>query len=151
MSHSIYVSGPIMAPDVDGGLPSRLTVERRKMKFNQVSKIIRDNVISTTYVINPLNIPACTPRMNKPVCAGLENGPFGKGHSWQCYLRHDLEVLVMCHEIVMLEGWENSPGANVEFNTAKALGLEISYWCDLHANAHSDGPCNNKVEGTRNV
>ena len=136
MSYSIYVSGPIMAPDLDGDLPSRLTVERRKAKFNTVSKIIRDDVGSTTLVINPLDVDACKAGTTSPICSGVEDGK----HSWQCYLRYDLEQLVMCHEIVMLEGWEGSPGATVEFNVANFLGLEINYWCDEHVSAHPE-PC----------
>lgn len=142
MSHSIYISGPIMAPDIDGGLPSRLTVERRKMKFNQVAKIIRDNVGSTTLVINPLDVEACKPNTTRPVCASTVDG--NVDHSWQCYLRHDLEVLVMCHEVVMLEGWEGSPGANVEKKVAEMLGLEITYWCDEHVSSHPT-PCKEKM------
>jgi hypothetical protein len=136
MTYSIYVSGPIMAPDIDGGLPSRLTVERRKMKFNQVSKIIRDNVGSATLVINPLDIEACKLGTTGPVCGGVEDGK----HSWQCYLRYDLEQLVMCHEIVMLPGWSGSPGAKVEKSVAEMLGLLINYWCDKHISAHPS-PC----------
>lgn len=134
---SIYISGPIMAPDRDGSYPpSRLTVERRKMKFNQVAKIIKFNEPPTTLVINPLEVEACKPNTTAPVCDGVENGK----HSWRCYLRHDLEVLVMCEEIVMLPGWDNSPGAGVEFKVAEMLGLEISYWCDEHVSAHPQ-PC----------
>jgi len=139
MSHSIYIAGPIMAPDVDGGLPSRLTVERRKVKFNQVSKIIRDNVHPNTLVINPLEIEACKFGTTSPICEGAETGK----HTWRCFLRYDLEQLVMCHEIVMLEGWEGSPGATVEFKVAEMLGLEINYWCDEHVSAHPT-PCKEK-------
>jgi hypothetical protein len=143
MSYTIYVSGPIMAPGSGhvAGLPTRAEVEARKQRFEVVSNKLRAQVGSTTNVINPLDIPACTGRNNNPVCAGLENGPFGKGHTWRCYLRHDLAELVMCHEIVMLEGWEGSPGAKVEKNVAEMLGLEVSHWCEKCGRTESDGPC----------
>jgi hypothetical protein len=135
MTRSIYVSGPIMAPE-NGDLPSRLTVERRKMKFNQVSKIIRDNESPLTLVINPLDIEACKESTTGPTCGGVEDGK----HSWQCFLRYDLEQLVMCDVVVMLPGWSDSPGANVEKKVAEMIGLEILYWCDKHVSAHPS-PC----------
>lgn len=143
MPHSIYVSGPIMAPNPDraDGLVTEILLKHRKKKFHEVSDEIRRHVGPTTTVINPLDIPACEMDTNKPVCDGVVNGPHGRGHSWRCYLRHDLEVLVMCHEVVMLEGWEGSPGANVEKSVAEYLGLEINYWCDKDNSAHPEGAC----------
>ena len=140
MTHSIYISGPIMArnPDRPDGLVTELLLAQRRRKFNEVAEVIRDNVdANSTLVINPLDIEACKDGTTSPTCEGLESGR----HSWQCYLRYDLEQLVMCDEVVMLEGWEGSPGANVEKQVADFLGLEVSYWCNYHNNAHGDGPC----------
>ena len=139
MSQDIYISGPIMAPGPDGGLPTELLLAERKRKFHNVAKKIRDNVGPTTLVINPLEVEACRRGTTKPSCEGADNGK----HTWRCYMRYDLEQLVMCEEIVMLEGWEDSPGATVEFNVAQMLGLETSFWCDEHKSAHPT-PCKEK-------
>lgn len=141
MSYSIYVSGPIMAPNPDreDGLVTELLLAERKRKFHNVSKKIRDSVGSTTLVINPLEVDACKLGTTGPICEGAQNGK----HTWRCYMRYDLEQLVMCHEIVMLEGWEDSPGAMVEFKVAQMLGLETNYWCDEHNSAHPT-PCKEK-------
>lgn len=142
MTRSIYISGPIMAPNPDraDGLVTEELLELRKRKFHQVTATIRQDVGPFTLVINPLDIEACgVPSHSKPVCEGVETGK----HSWQCFLRYDLEQLVMCHEVVMLEGWEGSPGATVEKLVAEMLGLEILYWCTKHESAHRD-PCNEK-------
>lgn len=37
----------------------------------------------------------------------------------------DLDVLAKCDAICMLPDWTESPGAEVEFHFAKAIGLEI--------------------------
>ena len=138
MSYSIYVSGPIMAPGPDGRPPNSLLVDERQRKFNEVSEEIRRNVGSTTLVINPLDVEACKSGTTSPTCDAVDQD---HGHTWRCYLRYDLEQLVMCHEIVMLEGWEGSPGAKVEWKVAMMLGLEISYWCDKDNSAHPNGAC----------
>lgn len=138
--YGIYVAGPIMAPE-NGGLPSKATVERRRARFGEVSDILRKQVGSATTVINPLDIPACDPSTKGPKCEGIESGPYGRKHTWRCFLRYDLQMLLMCNEIVMLEGWEDSPGATVEFNVANFLGLEVGFWCDQCQRTESDGPC----------
>lgn len=39
----------------------------------------------------------------------------------------DLQELAKCDAICMLPDWIESPGAEVEFRFAKAIGLEIMY------------------------
>lgn len=39
----------------------------------------------------------------------------------------DLEALASCDAICMLPDWNESPGAEVEFRFAEAIGLEIMY------------------------
>jgi hypothetical protein len=48
-------------------------------------------------------------------------------HDWSCYLRRDVKAVADCDGIVMLDGWEYSKGANLEWNVAKALGLKVFY------------------------
>ena len=43
------------------------------------------------------------------------------------YYRAGLVQLLLCDAIYMLQGWENSFGATLEYKIAKALGLLISH------------------------
>jgi hypothetical protein len=43
------------------------------------------------------------------------------------YLRKDIEALLKCDAIVMLDGWENSAGAKLELDIAKELELPIFF------------------------
>lgn len=51
----------------------------------------------------------------------------GKDATWQDYMKIDLKILLECSSIVMLEGWEKSKGALLEWNIARALNLKILY------------------------
>lgn len=39
------------------------------------------------------------------------------------YMKRDVELLLDCHAIVMLKGWEKSAGARLELEIAKQIGL----------------------------
>jgi hypothetical protein len=156
MTLRIYIAGPIAAPGADGGLPTSKEVAARKLKFYEVYNRIRDDIGSDNIVINPLDIPACgsvptNPYLHagKPECPSTAMG--GVEHSWQCFLRYDLEKLVMCDELVMLPGWEGSPGASVEHKVGKMLGLEIHFWCDVHDSAHPEDGFSTACEGVTSV
>lgn len=156
MTLRIYIAGPIMAPGADGFLPTRAEIEGRKKKFYEVYNRIRESVGNDNVVVNPLDIPACggvptNPYLHAglPQCPSTEMG--GVEHSWQCFLRYDLEKMVMCDELVMLPGWEGSPGASVEHKVAKMLGLEINFWCDVHNISHPEDGFNPACEGVTNV
>ncbi len=43
--------------------------------------------------------------------------------TWEDYLRRDLRMLLDCDAIALLDGWENSRGAALEYHVATALGL----------------------------
>jgi hypothetical protein len=43
-------------------------------------------------------------------------------HTW---IEGDIEILRRCDAIVMLPGWENSPGSRKEFEAAHLFGLTI--------------------------
>lgn len=55
-------------------------------------------------------------------CAAL-----GREAEYADYMKADLEMLLKCHTIVMLKGWENSKGARLEYEIAEATGMEIVY------------------------
>ena len=54
--------------------------------------------------------------------------PFDNGVSddadWREHMRADIRMLVDCDGIYMLEGWEQSKGAKLEFDVATSCGLE---------------------------
>jgi hypothetical protein len=49
------------------------------------------------------------------------------GHTWECYIRHDLEVMVHCDGIYMMRGWETSKGATEELRIAQMLGMTVYF------------------------
>lgn len=51
----------------------------------------------------------------------------GRKAEYADYMKADLEILLKCHTIVMLKGWENSKGARLEYEIAEATGMEIVY------------------------
>jgi hypothetical protein len=51
--------------------------------------------------------------------------------SWAACLRRDIKDLVDCDVLVQLPGWENSPGASLEGDIARRLGMHILSHADL--------------------
>lgn len=51
----------------------------------------------------------------------------GADLSWEACMRRGLAELVTCNAIHMLEGWEKSRGANIEYKLACALGFEVTF------------------------
>lgn len=51
--------------------------------------------------------------------------------TYEEYMRVDLEALGTCTHIALLEGWENSPGAQREKREALKLGLEIMQYKEI--------------------
>lgn len=45
--------------------------------------------------------------------------------TWQGYMRMAVAQLVQCEAVALLYGWQNSPGACVEYWLAWTLGLDI--------------------------
>lgn len=45
--------------------------------------------------------------------------------TWEGFMEIDFYLLSICDAIFMLNGWEDSRGANAEWGYAKAKGLEI--------------------------
>lgn len=49
-----------------------------------------------------------------------------KEHLRSC-MERDLNAILQCHALVMLNGWEHSEGARVEHSLATYLGMPIYY------------------------
>lgn len=47
--------------------------------------------------------------------------------AWLFYIKRDMDLVSECEAIYLLEGWEQSPGANVEYITAKKFNLAIYF------------------------
>lgn len=47
--------------------------------------------------------------------------------TWGEYMDITLSLLKICDVIYMLEGWEKSKGANVEYNYASGVGMGITF------------------------
>ena len=58
------------------------------------------------------------------VCNPAENG-LPANAPWEQHMRRDLRAMLLCDLIVLLPGWENSRGANLEVQIARALGIKI--------------------------
>ena len=94
----LYLSGP-MTEIAEFNFP----------KFNYVAKQIRSN--HTYQVINPAEW--FEGRTDLPRAA---------------YMRMDIKNILNADGIVMLDGWQHSKGAKLEFAIAKELDLEIFRW-----------------------
>lgn len=56
---------------------------------------------------------------------------------WSAHMLRDLEILSTCDAVLMLPGWEHSPGCQIEKIFAERLGLRILMGFDeLKAHAH---------------
>jgi hypothetical protein len=70
-------------------------------------------------VVSPHELPAN--------CPGCSNE--GTPHSWGEHMRVDLAALVTCDVIMLLPGWEQSRGAQLEKTVAEAVGMMVvDYW-----------------------
>ncbi|WP_424766260.1 DUF4406 domain-containing protein [Paenibacillus sp. sgz302251] len=45
--------------------------------------------------------------------------------TWEGFMRADIKALMDCKKVATLAGWEESRGARIEVDLAKALGMEI--------------------------
>ena len=94
-----------------------------------------------TYIAGPMsgiedfNFPAFNAKAAELRSAGESvinpaefDAEIGPDQPWETYLRRDLVLLAQeCDKIVLLDGWENSNGANVERWVGEKLGFTIVY------------------------
>lgn len=53
------------------------------------------------------------------------NANFPESTTWEEYMRMSLCMLSMCDGIYMMEGWQQSRGANLEYAYAKGMGIMV--------------------------
>jgi len=97
---TLYLSGPM------SGLP-----EFNYPAFQAAAERLR---AQGSTVISPHELPA-----NCPGCTNIGE------HSWAQHMRVDLAALLTCDVIVLLPGWQQSRGAQLEKTVAEAIGLMI--------------------------
>lgn len=104
----VYVSGPIKGHD----------------DFMEKFKEATEEVAEWAEAVNAAEVEPC----------GRFNGQcrypgemLDSGHTWQCFLRYDLEIMVHCDGIYMMRGWEKSKGASEELRIAQMLGMNIYF------------------------
>ena len=66
-----------------------------------------------------------------PVTIGQELQKTIPQPTWGDYMKVDLEALQTCTHIALLEGWEQSEGAQCEKREALKLGLEIMMYKEI--------------------
>jgi len=98
---TIYLSGPMT------GLP-----DHNYPAFRAAAERLR---AQGTKVISPHELPA-----NCPGCSD-EAMP----HSWANHMRADLAALLTCDVIMLLPGWEQSRGAQLEKTVAEAVNMMV--------------------------
>lgn len=106
----------------------------------------------TLYVSGPmsglpeLNYPeffAAADRLRSLGFYVLNPADHGPGGTWRECLARDLTILVHCHAVVVLDGWEKSKGARLECHVATELGMGIYRLGDVlstHGGAIPDLP-----------
>jgi hypothetical protein len=63
-----------------------------------------------------------------PITLGIELArTLDREPTYEEYMTADLAALATCHNIRLLEGWENSKGARREWERAKELGIDPIY------------------------
>jgi hypothetical protein len=62
------------------------------------------------------------------------------------YLRKDIEQLLRCDAIVLLPGWEDSRGANIEKQVAEVIGLKVYFYDPTGSESDPYGPLSGQPE-----
>ena len=91
----VYISGPI----------SSIPYSDAERNFDEGSQTMRDKGFVP---VNPMRAV-----------------PYNKVFNWFDYLSADIKLMDGCSAIYMLKGWENSPGALVEYKVAEVRNLCI--------------------------
>jgi nucleoside 2-deoxyribosyltransferase len=102
-SQIVYISGPI----TNKLYPSA--------QFEQAASWLKND---GHQVFNPMDIPH--PSEKDEDCSTKEE-------TWSYYMREAIQMLAQADCIYMLEGWETSKGARLEFNLATSLNIPVYY------------------------
>lgn len=112
----IYLSFPITGHDL---------AERRENSESWAAHI-KDQGHETA---NPLDVEVCADRSCIEADGAINQGD--GNHSWQCYMKSCMKMLMDCDAIYMLNGWEHSRGALLELFVAVSCGLQAFHQGDI--------------------
>jgi hypothetical protein len=113
----LYIAGTISGDD--------RPFEEKRDAFYMAAAALRDKGFDT---VNPLDVgnDLCLhgpDNCHENTVRRLKGKDQGAGHSWECYLRHDMIELLQCDGVALLDNWHLSPGARAEFDLANTVGL----------------------------
>lgn len=105
----VYLSGPI------SGDPEH------RARFAEAADLIRARGDEP---VDPHDVP--------PACDDLScldkgsTNPAQHGtHTWDCYMRGDIAVLMTCDSVALLRRWDKSPGATLEQFIARTVRIPV--------------------------
>lgn len=91
----VYISGQITG----------LELKEARTKFNEAERVLIEKGHNP---VNPMKI-------NIPI----------DGKTWTDYMLDDLKLLFDCEAIYLLDNWQASKGAKIEYLIAKEMGVKI--------------------------
>jgi hypothetical protein len=117
---TIYISGPIMGN------------EDHATQFRAAAGMLN----GLGYLaVDPHDVLACSPMLSvgsdlleAPICQDAYSSgrvEVAGGHTWECYVKHDLIEMLKCDCLFMLDGWTTSRGAMLEMSTAMSCGIPV--------------------------
>ena len=97
-----------------------INIRNEGEKLSEPSEI---RVFSIAHSLNEIALlENTTLEVTNPLCNGLsEHDP------WEEHIAKDIINLIDCEGIYMLQGWEDSQGARIEYAVAKELGKVVFY------------------------
>lgn len=110
-------------------------------KANQLLSDIRSQFNTKVYIAGPMsNLPDNNRGAFNDVASLLRHAGFvvlnpailPDGLSQQEYMQIDLTMLMIADTVVLLDGWQNSPGAVTEYHLAYKLAKEIVPEADIN-------------------
>ena len=89
----------------------------------QFFKAVQENKMDVSQVLEQVYV-ALTEKGYNPVNPMRINPPI-KNKSWKDYMIDDLRLLFDCEAIYLIDNWQMSKGARIEYYIAKKLGMSI--------------------------
>ena len=71
-------------------------------------------------------VAKATKRLGYEPVNPFENG-LTEHDTWEAHIVKDIDTLLQCKAIYMLQGWQDSKGARIEHYIATEIGLSITY------------------------
>lgn len=97
---NIYIAGPI----------SGLDPEVAKKNFELATEILHKTFSIRANILNPFALVK-----------------YNEDYEWKDYMIKCMPIIFNCDSIYMLEDWQKSKGARIEFAIAVELGFDIIY------------------------